>query len=130
MELPTCLHNWFLIVWYTNENFLGYSYLHSAFTTAYKLDDKEFRLFIIELNNNDEVRLTVDRYFKTINFSAPGDKMKDYIVEDPFNGKIGMGIEDNYLFGVYNLDDEKLIVNYLDQLRIDINHKDQTIPEP
>lgn len=115
---------------YTNENFLGYSYLHSAFTAGYKLDDKEFRLFIIRLNNNDEVRITVGRYFKTVNFSAPGDKVKDYIVEDPFNGKIGMGIEDNYLFGVYNLDDEKLIVNYLDQLRININHKDQTLPEP
>ena len=72
------------------------------------------------LKNNDEVRLTIDKYFKTINFNTSGDIMNEYIVEDPFNGKIGMGIKDNYLFGVYNLDDEKLIDNYLDQLRKNI----------
>jgi hypothetical protein len=43
--------------------------------------------------------------------------MNEYIVTDPYNGKIGMGIKDNFLFGVYNLDDEQLIASYLDQLR-------------
>ena len=114
---------------YSNDNFLGYSYLHSAFTAGYKLDDKEFKLFIIALNNSDEVRLTIDKYFKTINFNAPGDMMKDYIVVDPYNGKIGIGIKDNYLFGVYNLDDEKLIIHYLDQLRKKIGNQRQPMPE-
>ncbi len=105
---------------YSNENFLGYSYLHSAFTAGYAIDDKEFNLFIIRLNDNDEVRQTIDKYFKTIQFDVSGDSMNEYIVEDPFNGKIGMGIKDNFLFGVYNLDDEKLIISYLDQLRNNI----------
>ena len=58
--------------------------------------------------------------FKTIQFNPSGSKEVDYIVEDPFNGKIGIGIKDNYLFGVYNLDDRLLIREYLDQLRKNI----------
>jgi len=114
---------------YTNENFLGYSYLHSAFTAGYKVDDREFMLFIIRLDNNDEVRMTIDKYFKTIQFNGSGDKMEDYVAEEPFNGKVGIGVMDSYLFGVYNLNDEQLIIDYLDQLRKKINHKEQTIPQ-
>jgi hypothetical protein len=102
---------------YSNENFLGYSYLHSAFTTGYEINDKEFKLFIIKLNDSTEVKITIEKYFKTIHFNASGNTMNEYIVTDPYNGKIGMGIKDNFLFGVYNLDDEQLIASYLDQLR-------------
>ena len=97
--------------------FLGYSYLHSAFTTGYEINDKEFKLFIIKLNDSTEVKITIEKYFKTIHFNASGNTMNEYIVTDPYNGKIGMGIKDNFLFGVYNLDDEQLIASYLDQLR-------------
>lgn len=106
---------------YSNENFLGYSYLHSAFTSGYKIDVREFKLFIIKLNSNDDVRQTVDKYFKTINLNASGEMLEDYIIEDPYNGKIGIGMKDYYLFGIYNLEDEQLIAQYLDQLRKNID---------
>jgi hypothetical protein len=102
---------------YSNKNFLGYGFLHSAFTAGYRDDDREFRLFIIRLDDNDEARLTLEKYFKTIQFNPSGSKEEDYIVEDPFNGKIGIGRKANYLFGTYNLDDGRLISEYLDQLR-------------
>ena len=105
---------------YTNKNFLGYSFLHSAFTAGYQIDDRELRLFIIELNDEDEARLALDKYFKTIRFDGSGTREEDYIVEDPYNGKIGIGIKDHFLFGVYNMDDEQLIKEYQDQLRKNI----------
>ncbi len=102
---------------YSNENFLGYSYLHSAFTARYQVDDKEFTLFIIQLKSNDEVIQTIDKYFNTINYNVQGTAGADYLVDDPFNGKIGIGIKGNHLFGIYNIDDKQLINKYLDLLR-------------
>jgi hypothetical protein len=101
---------------YSNVNFLGYSFLHSAFTAGYQTDGGNFRLFILRLNDEDEAGLTLDKYFKTIQFSSSGERKEQYIVEDPYNGIIGIGIKKNYLFGVYNLDDRQLIKKYLDQL--------------
>jgi hypothetical protein len=106
---------------YSNENFLGYSYLHSAFTTGYKIDDKEFKLFIIRLNSNHDVVQTIDKYFGTINFKPSGEMQEDFIVRDPYNGRIGIGMKDCYLFGTYDLEDEQLITQYLNQIRMNID---------
>ncbi|MBN2213198.1 MAG: hypothetical protein JW723_03050 [Bacteroidales bacterium] len=105
---------------YSNENFLGYSCFHSAFTAGYRIDNREFKLFIIQLNDSNEARLMLNEYFKTIHFNASGTKDQDHIVVDPFYGKMAIGTKDHFLFGVYNLDDEQLITQYLDQLRRNI----------
>ena len=48
------------------KNFLGYSFLYSAFTADYELPDKKFKLFIIEGTDKNECKTMIQKYLQTI----------------------------------------------------------------
>lgn len=111
---------------YTPENFMGYSFFHAAFSVGYKADDNEFRLFIIENDNGDDAKVIIEKYLKSVNSENSGKEAVNYLVEDPFNGKIGISKYDRYVFGVYNLDEDSLISNYQELLYESINKQHNT----
>jgi len=96
---------------YIAQNFLGYSFLHSAFTTKYKTA-AEFQLFIIK-DSPEELQHMLDEYTKSLKDEKPQIKENLIIVKDPYNGVIYMEKKGNYLVGVVNTDKEVIATDYI-----------------
>ncbi|MBN2348320.1 MAG: hypothetical protein JXJ22_05755 [Bacteroidales bacterium] len=104
---------------YIAEDFLGYSFFHSAFIAKYN-DQDEFQVFIITLNSSEDARAVAKKYFDLIKCSDPVADRK-YTLNDPFNDTIYMGIKKNYLFGVVNLNNQETAYKYLEKIEGKIN---------
>ncbi len=105
---------------YSSENFMGYSFLHNAFTTGYKINNSEIKLFVIDQKNIEEAKSTLQKYFEIIKNNYSNLNENEFLAEDPYNGKVGIGISGNYLYGVINSDDTVLIKNSLNKLKDNI----------
>jgi hypothetical protein len=91
-------------VWLTDayiaQNFLGYSFLHSAYTAHYN-DNSEFQLFIIR-SSSEDIQKMLNQY---INLVKDENVEKDkglYIIKDMFNGTVFLENKYNHLIGVVN----------------------------
>ncbi len=102
---------------YIAKNFLGYQFLQSAFTAEYKGEKKNYKLFIMHSPDSDQARETLKKYFKQVKFTYSDISDKNYAVEDPYNGKIYIGLAGSYILGVMNMDDQKTAITDLDQIR-------------
>ncbi len=100
---------------YIAENFLGYSFLRSAFTAEYT--GTKSKLFIIHFPNEDQAKETLKKYFDQIKDPTREVSDKNYTLNDPYNGKIYVGLASNYLLGVINADDQNTAFSYIDTMR-------------
>ena len=70
------------------KNFLGYSFLHTAFTVEYVVGAKKFQVFIIESENKSESRNMIETYLrqngKTVNDIVEGR----FTLSDPHHGEV------------------------------------------
>jgi hypothetical protein len=96
---------------YIAQNFLGYSFLHSAFTTKYKTE-AEFQLFIIR-ETPEELQHMLDEYMKMLKDEKHEMKENLIIAKDPYNGTVFMEKKGEYLVGVINTDKEALAKDYI-----------------
>jgi hypothetical protein len=96
---------------YIAQNFLGYSFFHSAFTTKYKTE-AEFQVFIIR-DSPEELKHMLDEYMKMLKDEKPQIKENLIIAKDPYNGTLFMEQKGNYLVGVINTDKEALAKEYI-----------------
>jgi hypothetical protein len=101
---------------YVARNFLGYSFMNSAYTVQYK-DSTASKIFVIELAAPEKVQGMLAEYFKAVpkeavTMSAP-DK---YQIRDPHNGMIGLQIVNRYVCGVINYPDGKIRDLYLQEV--------------
>ncbi len=103
---------------YVARNFLGYSFLHSAFICRYNIGT-EFQLFIIRAAP-EEIQRMLDEYLKLAK-DSPGMKDSLRIVSDPYNGTVYLEQKGNCLVGILNATDEALASRYIDLVM-------QTIP--
>ena len=89
---------------YIAANFLGYSYLHSAFVSNYEQNSQSFRVFIIHPENQQEIDKMLDKYFKFV--EQPKDQRDGEVieVEDPYNGKVWLTRQGKYLAGITGTD--------------------------
>jgi len=103
----------FLSDTYIAKNFLGYGFLHSAFTCRYKAGNG-FQLFIIR-DDPGEIRHMLSEYLKQAKEVNTG---KDglYVVGDPYNGTVFLGQKDNCIAGVLDTTDETLASGYIRQV--------------
>lgn len=99
---------------YIAQNFLGYSFLHSAFTTRYKTT-AEFQLFIIR-DTPEELQRMMDEYMKMLKDEKPRIKDNLIIAKDPYNGTLYMMRKGNYLVGVMNTDKEAVASDYIQKV--------------
>jgi hypothetical protein len=99
---------------YIAQNFLGYSFLHSAFTTRYKTET-EFQLFIIK-DTPEELQHMLDEYFKMLKDEKPQMKESLIIAKDPYNGTLFMEKKGNYLVGVINTEKEAIATDYIQKV--------------
>ena len=101
---------------YIAENFLGFEFLHSAFTVDYNQDGEDFQVFIIKTNNPEEVQEMLRRYLK---FTKQDIEVKDgsFLIKDPYNGDINAILKGNTLAGIIDCSDEKIVNEYIEMIR-------------
>lgn len=99
---------------YIAQNFLGYGFLHSAFTMKYKTE-AEFQLFIIK-DTPEEVQHMLDEYFKMLKDEKAQIKGNLIIAKDPYNGTLFMEKKGNYLVGVINTEKEAIATDYIQKV--------------
>ncbi len=99
---------------YIAQNFLGYSFLHSAFTMKYKTE-AEFQVFIIR-HTPEELQHMLDEYLKMLKDAKPQMKDNLMIVKDPYNGTLFLEKKGNYLVGVMNTEKESVATEYIQKI--------------
>jgi hypothetical protein len=98
---------------FINRNFLGYSFLHSAYTTDYELPGKKFKLFAIEARDKNDCREMVQEYLRQTDGSEKSPAEGRYTVADPYHGVIDLSWGGGYIWGILNLHDPDLRSKYL-----------------
>lgn len=95
------------------KNFLGYGFLHSAFTADYIIKNSTFRLFIIQGADLKDCEEILRQYFQFAGDSQRDLKEDYYLLSDPYHGKVSLSWKGKYIWGVLNLDEENLRTKYL-----------------
>jgi len=98
---------------FINKNFLGYSFLHSAFTADYDLSGKKFKLFVIEGADQKDCREMVGKYLQQIGNTEKNIVEGIYTVTDPYHGDIEFYWKGKFIWGALNLTDASIRSKYL-----------------
>jgi len=99
---------------YIAQNFLGYSFFHTAFSVRY---DKpvEFQLFIIK-STPEEIQKTLGQYIQMMKEENVLQKEGLYVVNDLFNGSVFLKQKGDYLVGVINTKNEEIAKEYINKV--------------
>ena len=98
---------------FINKNFLGYSFLHSAFTADYELSGKKFKLFVIDGTDQKVCGEMVQKYFQQTGNAEKNIVEGIYTVSDPYHGEIEFYWKGRFIWGALNLSDASLRSKYL-----------------
>ncbi len=94
-------------------NFLGYAFLHSAFTADYELSGKKFKLFVIEGADGNDSRDMVQEYLQQTGNTKKNIVEGIYTISDSYHGEIGFYWKGKFIWGALNLTDVSLRSKYL-----------------
>jgi hypothetical protein len=91
---------------YINKNFLGHSFLHSAFVADYEIEGRKLQVFIIETGKPEAVEEILNNYtgFLKKKGIPVEQKEKLYRFQDPYyrsSGMMNMKMGKNYLWGLF-----------------------------
>ncbi len=100
---------------YSAVNFLGLSFMHSAFSASYSAGEG-FELFIMHLKSPEETEQIIHEYL-----SFAGQEMEESLPEyltihDPYNGDVLVAHPGNYLVGGYNYESASGVREYIDKV--------------
>ncbi len=98
---------------FSARNFLGYSFLYSAFTAEYELSGKKFKLFLIQTGDKNECKNMIQKYLQQT--KSPDREVNEgrYTISDPHHGVIDLYWKGNFVWGVLDLSDSDLRSKYL-----------------
>jgi hypothetical protein len=85
---------------YIAGNFMGYSYLHSAFVADYKSGGESFQVFIISPDKQGETTKILNEYLDFVEYPKEKRNEQKYSVEDPYNGSVLLYHTGEYLCGI------------------------------
>lgn len=97
---------------FISKNFLGYPFLHSAFTVDYEVSGTKFKLFIIE-NDPKACRDMVQKYLEQTGKIEKRIEEGRRRILDPHHGEIHLHWRERYIWGTLNLADLNLRTRYL-----------------
>jgi len=91
---------------YIHMNFLGHSFLHSAFTAEYESEGRGFKAFIMQTKDSKGVQEIIDKYLAFVKGKGIAVEKNNnyYRFQDPYyrsSGMMNMKIEKNYLWGMF-----------------------------
>jgi hypothetical protein len=98
---------------FINKNFLGYAFLHSAFTADYELSGKKFKLFVIEPADKTECKNMIQKYAELTGKAEKNVIEGRHLIPDPHHGEIELYWQGAYLWGILNVNDPELRSKYL-----------------
>lgn len=101
---------------YIAMNFLGYAFLHSAYTAKYS-EPAPLSLFLIEMDSPQEAEKMLRRYGESLHQSVAARSGEIALIDDPNNGPVTVLLDDRYLCGAYNCGDPKAREKVLSDLR-------------
>jgi RNAse (barnase) inhibitor barstar len=101
---------------YIARNFLGYSFLNSAYVSSYA-DSSTFKVFIIESPVPEKASAMLAGYLNAV----PKETVTKlgpvkYLIRDPNNGVIGLQVFDRYVYGIINCTDYQTQDQYLKEV--------------
>ncbi len=102
-------------------NFLGYGFLHSGYTADYRLDDQDFRLFIIEGADRQDCLQMLERYAEFTKYTDTLEEGPLHTLSDPYHGKITLAWKGNYIWGALDLADSQLSARFLSQVEAELD---------
>ena len=105
---------------YITRNFLGYPFLHFAFTADYELAGRTFKLFLIDAIKTDESRNIIQQYLRQIKNPEKGLNEGRYTLADPHHGIIDLYWKGRYIWGTIDLADAGLRSKILKQFEEEI----------
>lgn len=98
---------------FITKNFLGYSFLQSAFIADYEVSQKKFNLFVIEGLNQKDCRDMVQKYLQQTGNTKKNIVESLYTISDPYHGEIEFYWKGKFIWGALNLTDASLRSKYL-----------------
>ncbi len=98
---------------FINKNFLGYSFLHSAFTADYDLSGTKFKLFVIQTADKAECKNMVQKYVDQMVKTEKNVTEGRYLIPDPHHGEIELQWQGAYLWGILSSSNPDLRSKYL-----------------
>ncbi|MDZ4165326.1 MAG: DUF6599 family protein [Smithellaceae bacterium] len=98
---------------YITRNFLGYPFLHSAYTADYELTGKRFKLFLLEAKDRNEGRVIVQAYIRQVKSLQKDVREGRHTLSDPHHGIIDLYWKGAYIWGTFDLADGDLRSEYL-----------------
>ncbi len=94
-------------------NFLGYSFLHFAFTADYEHSGEPFKLFIIEGVDSSDCKEMITQYLQKTKSFRKEVKEGQYTISDPYHGKVALFWKGKYIWGALNLSEESSQSGYI-----------------
>jgi hypothetical protein len=94
------------------KDFLGYSFLHSAFVADYELSGKKFRLFVIE-GDRQACKEMIQKYLQQIGSLAKEVVEGRYTLSDPYQGEVDLYWKGKTIWGILNVSEPALRSKYL-----------------
>jgi len=98
---------------FITKNFLGYSFLHSAFIADYEVSGKKFKIFVIEGVNQKDCRDMLQKYLEQTGNTKKNIVESFYTISDPYHGEIEFYWKGKFICGALNLTDASLRSKYL-----------------
>jgi len=92
--------------------FLGYPFLHSAFSADYEISGKNFRLFIIEGKDQADCRDMMEKYLEQLGMKDKTVAEGQYTLSDAYHGEIDLHWRGARIWGILDLGDPGLRSKY------------------
>jgi Family of unknown function (DUF6599) len=92
--------------------FLGYPFLHSAFSADYDFSGRNFRLFIIEGRDQAECRDMVEKYLVQLGMKDKTVAEGQYTLSDAYHGEIDLHWKGSRIWGILDLGDPAIRGKY------------------
>jgi hypothetical protein len=91
---------------YIAKNFLGHSFLHSAYISDYEIKDQKIQVFIMVADDQKGVKEMLNKYLAFAKKKGKEVEVKEGIhrFEDPYyrrSGKMNLKLDGNYLYGLF-----------------------------
>jgi len=101
---------------YVRENFIGFDFLHSAYSAEY---EGGYRLFVIHARDREEVIAMAKAYLKFTRQDIEPDEVSEFTIKDRYNGDIPVVLSGNYLAGIVDgPDNQEALANLKELVKI------------
>lgn len=94
-------------------DFLGHSFLKTAFTSDYDLSGQKFKLFLIDCGDKNECRNILQKYLQQTKNSDKEVVEERYTLSDPHHGVVDLYWKGDYIWGILDSADTDLRSKYL-----------------